>query len=73
MACTEDDLEFIENREWSPQWIVKAKGHELAVVTERIIQKPPYCIRWPHGKDDLFKTRAQVIRRLLKEANAKGL
>ncbi len=65
MKRTEDDFEFEQIREHSPQWSVKCHGKEIAIVTERTIATPPYNIRWPDGTDEPVETRDIVIQRLL--------
>ena len=61
---TENDLEFVMLREYSPQWEVRVRGAPLAVVTERVVASPPYAVN-AGGREQTFATRDEVVGYLL--------
>lgn len=57
---SEEELEFRQVRDLTPQWEVFVGDRYVARVTERVIAQPPYVISWPDGRDEFCQDRDTV-------------
>ena len=59
-----EELEFEEVRQLSPQWLVKYRQSEIAIVTERYIKEPKYVVTLSFANKEeeySFNTRDEVM------------
>jgi hypothetical protein len=71
-----DELDFIQVRTGTDQWVVKFRDHYIARVTERVIATPPYVVSLPRGDGEMevyLRHRDQVVELLVREVRERGL